>query len=330
VVVDVDNDFKADYVYAGDLFGNLWKFDVRSTNPSNWDVAYKNGTANLPLFTATSDVGGLQPITTRPQVTRHPSGNGLIVLFGTGKYFEVGDNRSAGQETQSVYGIWDRPNVPPTASREILRDHLLEQTIDYELAVGGVGYRGTSANTLVWFVKPLCTTGVTPPACDADGLPVTDEGSLGWFMDLDSPDSGANRGERQVSDMLLRGDKLIFTTLLPLDDTCAFGGDGWLMEIDAESGGRLGYSPFDVNGDGLFTTSDLIDFDGAGSSGGANPAVAASGRKSGVGIIPTPAILARGAGDATKYVAGSKGGQPVGVRNIDKHLGRQSWQQLLR
>ncbi len=29
--VDVDGDFIADYIYAGDLFGNLWKFDVTNT-----------------------------------------------------------------------------------------------------------------------------------------------------------------------------------------------------------------------------------------------------------------------------------------------------------
>ena len=30
-LVDIDGDQVVDYVYAGDLLGNLWKFDLRNT-----------------------------------------------------------------------------------------------------------------------------------------------------------------------------------------------------------------------------------------------------------------------------------------------------------
>jgi type IV pilus assembly protein PilY1 len=39
--IDVDFDGLVDYVYAGDLNGNLWKFDLTDASASNWDVAYK-------------------------------------------------------------------------------------------------------------------------------------------------------------------------------------------------------------------------------------------------------------------------------------------------
>jgi len=41
--VDIDWDGKVDYVYAGDLKGNMWKFDLTDPNPDNWDSAYKYG-----------------------------------------------------------------------------------------------------------------------------------------------------------------------------------------------------------------------------------------------------------------------------------------------
>jgi type IV pilus assembly protein PilY1 len=330
VVVDIDNDFKADYVYAGDLFGNLWKFDVSCANPNGisgvcpaWDVAYKDGTTKLPVVRVEDDATGLQPITSRPEVIRHPSGNGLMVVFGTGKYFESGDNRTGGQVTQSAYGIWDRPTVPPTTSRRITRSHLLEQTIDYEQG----GYRITSANAMNWFFTPLCTGSLSPPACDADGLPSTGEGKLGWFMDLDAPTTGSNRGERQVSDMLIRADKVLFTTLLPLDDVCGFGGDSWLMEVDVLSGSRLSYATFDINGDGLFTIADLIDHDSDPSPG--SPRIPPSGKKSEVGILPTPALIGLGGDLFEKAASGSKGGRPIVILNTER-LGRKSWQQLIR
>ncbi|MGH8604618.1 MAG: pilus assembly protein, partial [Gammaproteobacteria bacterium] len=43
IALDVDNDRITDYIYAGDLKGNLWKFDVTNSNPNQWDVAYRSG-----------------------------------------------------------------------------------------------------------------------------------------------------------------------------------------------------------------------------------------------------------------------------------------------
>ena len=38
--VDVNSDGKVDYVYAGDLEGNLWKFDLTDPSAANWEVSY--------------------------------------------------------------------------------------------------------------------------------------------------------------------------------------------------------------------------------------------------------------------------------------------------
>ena len=36
IPIDIDGDFKVDYAYAGDLLGNLWRFDLRATQASGW------------------------------------------------------------------------------------------------------------------------------------------------------------------------------------------------------------------------------------------------------------------------------------------------------
>ena len=103
-------------IYAGDLQGNLWKFDVSDTNPSNWKPSFGTVSSPLPLFTTVNDSGQAQPISVMPEISEHPNG-GAVISFGTGKLFETSDTAS-GTATppnvnlyvQSVYGIWDKPS----------------------------------------------------------------------------------------------------------------------------------------------------------------------------------------------------------------------------
>ncbi|MDB6061663.1 MAG: hypothetical protein JWM78_1766 [Verrucomicrobiaceae bacterium] len=89
--------------YAGDLLGNLWKFDLSSTNRSDWAIAY-----GQPLFIARSSSGAVQPITSTPNLGfNFQNGNKVMVYFGTGQYFATGDNIVTGTTVQSFYGIED-------------------------------------------------------------------------------------------------------------------------------------------------------------------------------------------------------------------------------
>lgn len=94
---DTDGNGLIDTIYAGDIKGNLWKFDVTSTSSANWDIALSGS----PLFVS----GTSKPITSPPVVSLHPDG-GQLVLFGTGKYLETGDTTNT--NTQSMYGVWDQ------------------------------------------------------------------------------------------------------------------------------------------------------------------------------------------------------------------------------
>lgn len=109
---DYDGDGVADVAYAGDLKGNLWKFDLSSENPSEWGVGYKgdDNTAK-PLYRATYVDRGVTkglPITTAP-ILLYMGKGGLLVNFATGNAFERTDFATG--VTNRVYGIWDRPGL---------------------------------------------------------------------------------------------------------------------------------------------------------------------------------------------------------------------------
>jgi len=80
-VVDTDSDGKADIVYAGDIDGDLWKFDLTDPVATNWGT-----TAAYKLY----DGVGTQPITTAPDVTNHPV-HGYLVMYGTGRLYTADD-----------------------------------------------------------------------------------------------------------------------------------------------------------------------------------------------------------------------------------------------
>ncbi|MDR7377401.1 type IV pilus assembly protein PilY1 [Rhodoferax ferrireducens] len=121
--LDRDNNGTADAVYAGDLKGNLWKFDISSTvSTANWDVAYKGtGTpaVNRPLFTAQNSVttGNVTTVTPLPIVAApeyvYPAFDGLIINFGTGNALETGDFPKT-SVPQRIFGLWDRPAFSST------------------------------------------------------------------------------------------------------------------------------------------------------------------------------------------------------------------------
>jgi type IV pilus assembly protein PilY1 len=296
-LVDINGDSVADYVFAGDLFGNVWKFDLTSNSSASWNIAF----GGSPLFTARDSTGKAQPITSRPEVGRGPNGKGMIVLFGTGKFLEAADKDITQLTTQSFYGLID----PNTASSTAIsgRNQLTAQTIILEDTsdISGtlVPVRATSQNVV---------------------------SNRGWYLDLLSgppgvPPPSGFKGEMQVSDSVLRNGRIIFSTIIPSTDPCAFGGNSWLMELDALSGGRLPYTPFDLNNDNLFDSRDYVTLaDGT--------KVPVSGRRSDVGMIGKPGILS-GENAEYKYTSGTSGElQTIRENPGPGDVGRQSWRQL--
>ena len=111
--IDIDSNGTVDYVYATDLKGNVWKFDLRSSNPADWGSAFKTGSLNNPFYSAKSASGVALPITTAP-VFGFPSIGGVMVSFGTGKALESGDFPNS--NNNRMFGIYDRSGINGTAT----------------------------------------------------------------------------------------------------------------------------------------------------------------------------------------------------------------------
>ena len=143
----------------------------------------------------------------------------------------------------------------------------------------------------------------------------------GWKMDLTT-------GERVVATPILRSNRIIFTTLIPALDSCSFGGESWLMEINAYTGTRLAATPFDINNDLIFNFSDWVDadqIDGVDNVG----VITTSGIQSPAGLSARPTVLITP--DRTrelKVVSGSGGLGTVDENPGDLMTGRQNWRRL--
>ena len=106
---DLDGDHITDYVYAGDLLGNVWRFDLTSNSASSWGVSSPDGgTTPQPIFAA----GATHPITSSlvvAVVNGNLTGTQLMIAFGTGKKTPLTNTTSTTyvSGTQHMYAFWD-------------------------------------------------------------------------------------------------------------------------------------------------------------------------------------------------------------------------------
>ena len=212
----------ATYIYAGDIIGNMWKFDLSDPLTSEWKVAYKSGSTPKPLITVIDSTGIPQPIFASPtlglnDLKKVSSKSSIMVYFGTGKYYESADNTST--QVQSIYGIADAGAAISITSTN--RSTVLKQKVITE--------------------QSATLRKVVPDETGADKIPAVDWAVYsGWFVDL-IYGSTAN-GERVVGKSLLLYDKLIVTTFIPSVNQCDYGGTGWLMQLTGVGDKFIGQS----------------------------------------------------------------------------------------
>lgn len=327
---DQDGDKIVDIVYAGDLLGNVWKFDISNANSNSWDVAYKQGATPKPLFTACrggnadadcTDVGEqIQPITGPVEIGSPPSGKtGVMVFFGTGRFFATGDNTdyvsSPGTSVQSLYGILDEGSRISDLDRSVLQQQsIIVQTTD-------PGRTDDASTTGVNEARAASTEAIRVVSQNS----VNYAAKVGWYIDL-LPPSGAVEGERVTSVPLLRHGRVIFTTLVPSTDPCKFGGTSWLMELDASTGGQLTFSVFDLDQNAQFNSVDYVTVTVAGYG---TITVPVSGIRSKVGIIKTPTVISAGEREY-KLASGTTGAvSTTREKGSTTVTGRASWRELI-
>jgi hypothetical protein len=228
-LLDTDRDGKADYAYAGDIDGNLWKFDLSATNVGGWKVAY-----GRPLHPT---VGG-QSIVQAPQITVHPS-NGYMLYFATGRLFSAADISDT--SVQSLYGIWDTGNTPPTAANQLLLTQTWDgpKTYDYTAYDDAEDIEGSPATQTIAIYNE--------DAGDPDW-----EKHHGWKVDFPAD------GYRVLQPIQVRAGRVKATVHRPFKDQL---GENWLIEALLTDGGpNPPAAPiYDLNVDRKLTTADLYD-----------------------------------------------------------------------
>jgi Tfp pilus tip-associated adhesin PilY1 len=256
-LIDIDLDRRIDYAYAGDLQGNLWKFDLTAPDPAQWGVVFgqdlnNNGT----IDTATGDIARplfqvpQQPITGRPDVMAmsplcNPQAQGYMVVFGTGKYLDPEDLDNAHQN--GIFGIRDYGGnskahlgvlIDRTSGRlssgMYLKRQKMGQTQQDDNTAGTV--QNFNANkTVGWFV-------VFAPTSNAQGL--------------------AN--ERVVGKVAIRGGQTVVASFVPehISGGTGNGGLSRVYMLDTCSGTAANdaedYPRYPRTFDGCMTSSPVI------------------------------------------------------------------------
>ena len=295
---DYNADGVADYAYAGDLQGNVWRFDLlrngRSTTTpftteddgENAIEAFEVAYGGKPLFKAVADTGSRQPITSAPSLVRHPTGMGYLVIFGTGKFFDTDDKEGDKSMAQSVYGIWDKQTLGEEASNPaITRGSLQAQSIVTQTTVAADGTtrqgRVISDNNVRW---------------QASG---SQSAQNGWYLNLTRSD-----GEMVVENMAQLGRTLFFQSLVPNDDPCGDGAANWTYALNPFTGGRTPQHAFDYQPTGDVGTSNISAIRQDGEGGG---------------------TISQNSDSSYQYCTGQ---ECVNIHPDPSSLGRQSWRRV--
>ncbi|MDO9625826.1 MAG: PilC/PilY family type IV pilus protein [Pseudomonas sp.] len=322
---DNNGDGVVDYAYAGDLQGNLWRFDLIKTDSAasttsdpfarstvttiNSDLKIAYG--GKPLFTA-RDADAItakrQAITIQPSLVRHPSGYGYLVLFGTGKYFENSDANVDNSRAMTLYGVWDRQTKRQTTTtgtaRATDRTKLGAQQFTSQVNNAVIGDEDQSAvndirllsqNQIEWY-----NAGTTNFTAD------TSVKHWGWKLNLAVNNNLT--GEMIVNNMAARGQTLFVTSLTPNQDPCKAGADTWLYGVSAYTGGRTKFNVLDLNNDQIVNSKDTY--------GSANDVVSG---------VRFPAIGGFTLAPGNKIYGSDGANDPGTVGDDPNTTGRQSW-----
>lgn len=279
--VDSNADGYIDDVYAGDLKGNVWKFNLSADFVTKGDWKIQNG--DKPLFKAVDSLGNPQPISGGINIGFNYL-NDTWIFFGTGRLMTSSDLTS--KAVQSWYGFIDKGTTVTRAN------FVQRKIIAVETDGGKVVKRAFSTRT----------------ATDMAG-------KQGWYIDF-TYDAAlgitpTNQGERIVGIPLIRGTLLQVSSIIPSDLECDTGGNGFINVVDAFTG-SAGYDGdadgyLDANYNGTFSDDKIgtknvgsVDLgvnmptDGLIQTNGASDLLIVSGSTGGIGSIPVKATRVQG------------------------------------
>ncbi|PCH60707.1 MAG: hypothetical protein COC05_03625 [Gammaproteobacteria bacterium] len=219
-LIDSDNDGLADTAYAGDINGNLWKFDLSDTdNSANWAVAF-NGEPLLAL-------GETQPIIAPPDVAEGIASGGFFVYAGTGRAFTPADLNS--NTVQSIYGVIDDDISPASPALNALQQTLTE-----------VSFPSTPPQ--LFRTDTALPINFIGDGEDGEGR------NRAWRID-------APAGERFLTEPQTRAGRVQISSYNP-NPTSTTEPQNWLTQPAFNNGGAPIMTILDLNGDGVLDNAD--------------------------------------------------------------------------
>jgi type IV pilus assembly protein PilY1 len=235
VIQTDDTDGLSEYAFAGDLQGNVWRFEL---SPNG-------GNVSQPIYVAKHG-SNRQPITSDMYATQNPKTGAIWVFFGTGRFLTGSDILESDPKVQTWYGL--RALAGPSGLSEVTaslsRSDLQAREILAEKQVGNNIDRVTSRGGF---------------------SDLTSDGNAGWYMDLVSPGEGAKvkEGERIVYQTQLIGGRLIVNTLIPKSSSpCDTSPGGATLIVDPFSGANPDEPVLDANDDGDTDDKDTVTIGG--------------------------------------------------------------------
>jgi len=199
--IDLETDNTTKRVYAGDLQGNLWRFDIDGL------IEPKNRALQLASFVKDAKP---QPITTRPRLAE--ANKQTVVIVGTGQYLDTGDITDV--STQTIYTIKDALGSTGIGDART-NDTLVQQALSVN--EDDADTKDTDESKTASITK----------------LPINWVTNNGWWVDL------PHRGERVATDIAMQSGVLAIATAIPRGDACESGGGSWNYFLGVSTGSSL-------------------------------------------------------------------------------------------
>jgi type IV pilus assembly protein PilY1 len=194
-------------VYGGDLFGNVWRFDVN-------DTIAPSGLEAQNLATLFGPGGAAQSLTARPELGKVA---GFPVIYvGTGRY--LGGTDLTTSDVQSIYAIKDNGGTSTFGNprNDVSSTGFVRQTLTSTTCAAG---------------SQFCDSGVTIRTGTSSGVNFATQ--KGWFVDL------PGTRERATTDPQLALGTLAVTTNLLNPSACSVGGSSYVNFFDYRTGAPI-------------------------------------------------------------------------------------------
>ncbi len=229
LVVDLEGDYISDRIYVGNLYGNMYRVD---------NIGKDMTPTVSTLFTYNNTSPNINPIRAKAEFAYADNSGNIWVYFGSGIYETHTDKSNYNQ--QYFFGLKDGPTPAATyqpADLVTLQAKFHVDNIDGEDRT----FRyidGTNPLAEPWKIQLY-------------------EGTF-----LNGPSSVGS--ERVISQPLVVGGVVFFTTFIPDENICAGSGETWVFAVDYKTGLAVNVPVFDINNDGKWDDNDKVDTNGDG------------------------------------------------------------------